>query len=153
MQTIQINPELYETMIDLYATNIFKKMIKIFQKSPYVMDIACRTASEFDKTHGIVNIDKIIDFVALQIILRETSNKDTEYNEEINDCKSSLLCEYGIIFSKEVEQVITELTYNYTKIIHAVQDLAAEKMLKLLEIFDDDIIYLTQAFCKIVKNS
>lgn len=152
MQTIQIHPELYTAMIDLYAANIFRKMMKTLKKSSYVMDIACRAASEFDKTHGIVNIDQISDFVTLQIVLRATSNQDTEYNEKINDRKKSLLCEYGILFAEEVDQIIDELTFHDPHIIHSIQDLAAKKMLKLLEIFDDDIVYLTRAFCKIVKS-
>lgn len=153
MQSIKIHPQLYEGMISLYATSIFKKMFKQLHKSDYVMNIACKTASDFDKTHGIIEVDKIIDFVVLQIILRITSNNDTTYNYEINDSKESLINETGLIFDHEDIDEVIDLLYKDKNLTKFVQDLAAEKILKLQEIFDDEVIYLTKSFCNVIKNN
>lgn len=152
MQSIKIHPHLYQEMVSLYSMNIFKKMFKQLRKSDYIMNISCKTASEFDKTHGIVEVDKIIDFVILQIIIRITSNNDTTYNTEINDSKDSLICETGIIFDDEDIEDVIMLMYNDQNVIKSIQDIAANKILKLQEIFDDNIIYLTKSFCKVIKG-
>lgn len=153
MQSIKIHPNLYQEMVSLYAISTFKKMFKQLHKSDYVMNIACKTASEFDKTHGIIEVDKIIDFVVLQIIIRITSNNDTTYHNDINDSKDSLIYETGITFDDDDIEDITMLMYNDQTIYRAIQEIAANKILKLQEIFDDDIIYLTKSFCKVVKET
>ena len=150
MQTIQIHPQLYASMVEQYANTIYKKIYKGISKSDFTINLACRTASEFDKTSGIVGVDNITAFVTLQIILRLTSFDDACYCGDIEDNKDTLICETGIQFNDEFD--IDEYTFNDKTIIKTLNIIAAEKMLKLQDIFDDNIINLTKSFCKVAKE-
>lgn len=150
MQTIKIHPQLYESMVSQYANTAFRKLSKNISKSDFTINLACKTASEFDKTSGIVGVDNIVSFVTLQIILRLTSFNDTSYCRDIENNKDSLICDTGIVFDSEFD--IAEYTFNDQVVTKAINMIAAEKMLKLQDIFDDNIIYLTKAFCKVAKE-
>ena len=148
MQTVKIHPELYNGMVTLYANTVFRKLYKEIHKQSEVLNIACKTASEFDKAIGIIGVDNIVDFVTLQIILRLTSFNDTYYNKDIEDNKDNLICETGITF--DIDNSIEEYTFNDVAVIKAVNDIAATKMMKLQDVYDDNIVYLTKAFCKVM---
>lgn len=150
MQTVKIHPDLYNSMVTLYANTVFRKIYKEIHKESEVLNIACKTASEFDKTIGIIGVDNIVDFVTLQIILRLTSFNDTYYNKDIKDNMDNLICETGITF--DIDNNIEEYTFNDTAIIKAVNDIAAAKMMKLQDVYDDNIVYLTKAFCKVMHD-
>ena len=151
MDSITINHELYTEMLKLYTTSSYKKIFKNLHKCDYVINLACKTASEFDKVHGIIEIDKILDFVALQIIIRITSNNNKNYHKCLIDNADYLLDNSEIIIDDEEVIDIFECLYNdavITKCIHAI---AAEKLMKLLEVFDDNIVFLTKSFCKVIN--
>lgn len=150
MQTIKIHPQLYESMVSQYANTAFRKLYKSISKSDFTINLACKTASEFDKTSGIVGVDNIVSFVTLQIILRLTSFDDTAYCKDIENNKDSIICDTGITFDDDFD--IASFTFNDQVVTKAINMIAAEKMLKLQDIFDDNIIYLTKAFCKVAKE-
>ena len=50
------------------------------------------------------------------------------------------------------EAEIKEITFNDSAIIKAVNDIAAAKMMKLQDVYDDNIVYLTKAFCKVMHE-
>ena len=125
-------------MVSQYANTAFRKLSKNISKSDFTINLACKTASEFDKTSGIVGVDNIVSFVTLQIILRLTSFDDTSYCRDIENNKDSLICDTGIVFDSEFD--ITEYTFTDQVVTKAINMIAAEKMLKLQDIFDDNIV-------------
>lgn len=151
MQSVTVNPILYNEMIELYSDNSFRKLMRLFAKNAYIRSISCRTASEFDKLSGISNIDKIIEFVSLQIILRVTAD-DKNYSEVILEDKDSLLQQTGLVFNTEIVNEIKKITYNDISVKGCLHGIVVNKLLKLQDIFDDNIIYLTKAFCSIISQ-
>lgn len=151
MDSISINHQLYMDMLKLYSSSAYKKIFKNLHKCEYVMNLACKTASEFDKMHGIIEVDKIIDFVVIQIIIRVTSNKNKNYHKCLTDNSDFLLCESDIVIDDEEVNEIFKCLYNDPVLIKCIHAIAAEKLLKLLEIFDDNIVFLTRSFCKVIK--
>lgn len=151
MEVISINPVLFNSMVQLYSETSLRKLLRTFNKNNYIKDLSCKTAVEFDKISQLNNIDKIIEFVSLQIIIR-TAADDKNYSENIIDEKNILIQETGLIFNKDVVNKIKEFVMNDKHIKNALQELAIEKIIKLQETFDDYIVYLTKAFITAVKK-
>lgn len=151
METIHINPNLFNSMVKLYSESVVKKLIRSFNKNDYVKDLACKTAIEFDKISRLINLDKIIEFIALQIIIRTTAD-DINYSNSINDKKDILIQETGLIFDDNIINEIKESSFNDTCVKMNIQEYAIEKLIKLHKVYDDSIVYLTKAFITSVKN-
>ena len=90
METIQINPILFNSMVNLYSESAVKKLIKSFNKNEYITNLACKTAIEFDKISRLIILDKIIEFISLQIIIRTTAD-DINYRQNRRQ-ERQLLC-------------------------------------------------------------
>lgn len=151
-QSIKINPDLFTAMLSSYATVVFKQMVKEFKKSSYVMGISCKTASDFDKARGLIELDKIHDFVVLQIIARLTSNDDNNYSPEIEACKDSLIINTGLTFNDDSIDEVKGMMYNDIRVSNLVHDLASTKLLKIAEEFNDEVSYLTKSFCNVCSQ-
>ena len=151
MEVISINPILFNSMVQLYSETSLKKLLRSFNKNNYIKDLSCKTAVEFDKISQLNNIDKITEFVSLQIIIRTTAD-DKNYSENIIDEKDILIQETGLTFHKDFVNEIKEFVMNDKNIKNALQEYAIEKIMKLQETFDDYIVYLTKAFITAVKK-
>lgn len=151
METIQINPILFNSMVNLYSESAVKKLIKSFNKNEYITNLACKTAIEFDKISRLIILDKIIEFISLQIIIRTTAD-DINYSNNITDKKDILIQETGLIFNNDVINEIKNVCFNDTHIKATIQEYAIKKIFKLYELYDSNIVYLTKAFITAVKN-
>lgn len=151
MEVISINPILFNSMVQLYSETSLKKLLRSFNKNNYIKDLSCKTAVEFDKISQLNNIDKITEFVSLQIIIRTTAD-DKNYSENIIDEKDILIQETGLTFHKDIVNEIKEFVMNDKNVKNALQEYAIEKIMKLQETFDDYIVYLTKAFITSVKK-
>lgn len=151
METISINRVLFNSMIQLYSESAVKKLIREFNKLNYIKDLSCKTAVEFDKISELTNIDKITEFVSLQIIIRTVAD-DKNYSENIIDNKDILIQEIGLTFNNDIVDKIKEISMNDPNVKKGMQEYAVEKMLKMQQTFDDYIVYLTKAFITAVKR-
>lgn len=151
METISINRVLFNSMIQLYSENAVKKLIREFNKLNYIKDLSCKTAVEFDKISELTNIDKITEFVSLQIIIRTVAD-DKNYSKNIIENKDILIQEIGLTFNNDVVDKIKEISMNDPNVKKGMQEYAIEKMLKMQQTFDDYIVYLTKAFITAVKR-
>jgi hypothetical protein len=151
METISINRVLFNSMIQLYSESAVKKLIREFNKLNYIKDLSCKTAVEFDKISELTNIDKITEFVSLQIIIRTVAD-DKNYSKNIIENKDILIQEIGLTFNNDVVDKIKEISMNDPNVKKGMQEYAIEKMLKMQQTFDDYIVYLTKAFITAVKR-
>lgn len=151
METISINRVLFNSMIQLYSESAVKKLIREFNKLNYIKDLSCKTAVEFDKISELTNIDKITEFVSLQIIIRTVAD-DKNYSKNIIENKDILIQEIGLTFNIDVVDKIKEISMNDPNVKKGMQEYAIEKMLKMQQTFDDYIVYLTKAFITAVKR-
>lgn len=151
METISINRVLFNSMVQLYSETAVKKLIREFNKNNYIKDLSCKTAIEFDKISELTNIDKITEFVSLQIIIRTVAD-DKNYSKNIIENKDILIQEIGLTFNNDVVDKIKEISMNDPNVKKEMQEYAIEKMLKMQQTFDDYIVYLTKAFITAVKR-
>lgn len=151
METISINRVLFNSMVQLYSETAVKKLIREFNKINYIKDLSCKTAIEFDKISELTNIDKITEFVSLQIIIRTVAD-DKNYSKNIIENKDILIQEIGLTFNNDVVDKIREISMNDPNVKEEMQEYAIEKMLKMQQTFDDYIVYLTKAFITAVKR-